>query len=85
MRRRVSPKRARHSKPEDFSRALDLFEQCVALGMQGPAIHYNIGVAAYRSGDLARAESAFREVARTPAMAALAHYNLGAGRAETRR
>jgi len=45
--------------------------------MQGPAIHYNIGVAAYRSGDLARADRAFREVARTPAMAALAHYNLG--------
>jgi len=60
----------------DFSRALSLYEQCLALGMQGPAIHYNIGVAAYRQGDLARAESAFQEVSRTPAMAALAHYNL---------
>jgi len=45
--------------------------------MEGPAVHYNIGVAAYRSGDLDRAERAFLEVARTPAMAALAHYNLG--------
>ncbi|HEY6123941.1 MAG TPA: tetratricopeptide repeat protein, partial [Steroidobacteraceae bacterium] len=54
-----------------------LYEQSVALGMQGPAVHYNIGVAAYRKGDLARAQSAFEEVARTPAMAALAHYNLG--------
>lgn len=45
--------------------------------MDGPAVHYNIGVAAYRSGDLARAERAFQEVARTPAMAALANYNLG--------
>jgi hypothetical protein len=45
--------------------------------MQGPAIHYNIGVAAYRGGDLARAERAFAEAARTPAMAALAYYNLG--------
>ena len=62
---------------KDFPRALQLFEQCLALGMQGPAIHYNIGVAAYRSGDFARAERAFHEVARTPAMAALAHYNLG--------
>ena len=61
----------------DFPRALLLYEQCLALGMQGPAIHYNIGVAAYRGGDLARAEQAFREVARTPAMAALADYNLG--------
>jgi len=45
--------------------------------MDGPAVHYNIGVAAFRSGALDRAERAFREVARTPAMAALAHYNLG--------
>jgi tetratricopeptide (TPR) repeat protein len=61
---------------QDFSRALGLYEQCLALGMQGPAVHYNIGVAAYRTGDWARAERAFQEVARTPAMAALAHYNL---------
>jgi len=54
-----------------------LYEQALALGLDGPAVHYNIGVAAYRSGDLARAERAFREVARTEAMAALAHYNLG--------
>ena len=60
----------------DFSRALFLYEQCLALGMQGPAVHYNIGVAAYRADYLARAETAFQEVARTPAMAALAHYNL---------
>jgi tetratricopeptide (TPR) repeat protein len=62
---------------QDFVKAQLLYEQCIALGMQGPAIHYNIGVSAYRSGDLARAESAFREVARTPAMAPLAYYNLG--------
>ncbi len=34
-------------------------------------------MAAFRSGDLARAELAFLTVARTPAMAPLAHYNLG--------
>jgi len=61
----------------EFTRALQLYEQCVQLGMQGPAVHFNIGVAAYRAGDYARAESAFREVARTPAMAQLAYYNLG--------
>lgn len=61
----------------DFPRALALYEQCVALGMSGPAVHFNIGVAAYRSGDYPRAERAFHEVAATPAMAALAHYNLG--------
>jgi tetratricopeptide (TPR) repeat protein len=62
---------------QDFSTALALYEQALALGLDGPAVHYNIGVAAYRSGALDRAERAFREVARTPAMAALAHYNLG--------
>ena len=45
--------------------------------MEGPAVQYNIGAAAYLGGDLPRAERAFLEVARTPAMAALAHYNLG--------
>lgn len=62
---------------QDFSTALTLYEQALALGLDGPAVHYNIGVAAYRSGALDRAERAFLEVARTPAMAALAHYNLG--------
>jgi hypothetical protein len=60
----------------DYSRALSLFEQCLQMGMQGPAVHYNVGVAAIRADNLARAEIAFKEVARTPAMAALAHYNL---------
>lgn len=45
--------------------------------MSGPAIHFNIGVASYRLGRYALAESSFREVARTPAMAGLAYYNLG--------
>lgn len=61
----------------DFASAQSFYEQALTLGMDGPAVHYNIGVAAYRSGDLHRAEQAFREVSRTPAMAALAHYNLG--------
>jgi tetratricopeptide (TPR) repeat protein len=62
---------------EDFSKARALFERALAAGMEGPAVHYNIGASAYRAGDLPRAERAFREVARTPSMAALAHYNLG--------
>ena len=62
---------------EDFSKARAHFEQALAAGMKGPAIQYNIGAAAYLGGDLPRAERAFLEVARTPEMAALAHYNLG--------
>jgi hypothetical protein len=45
--------------------------------MTGPAVHFNIGVCAYRLGRWSRAASAFREVARTSEMAPLAHYNLG--------
>lgn len=45
--------------------------------MSGPAVHFNIGVASFRLGRYAEAQSAFEEVARTPAMAGLAYYNLG--------
>lgn len=65
---------------QDYSRARALFERAHAAGMQGPVVHYNIGAAAFRGGDLPRAERAFREVAEastTPSMTALAHYNLG--------
>jgi tetratricopeptide (TPR) repeat protein len=62
---------------EDFSKARVLFEQALATGMDGPAIHYNIAAASYLGGDLPRAEREFREVARTPSMAPLAYYNLG--------
>jgi tetratricopeptide (TPR) repeat protein len=57
--------------------ALQEFEAAVTSGLSGPAVHFNMGVAAYRLGQYSRAEAAFKEVARTPAMAALAHYNLG--------
>ena len=62
---------------QDYSRARALYEQALAAGIEGPAVHYNIGSAAYLAGNLPRAERAFREVARTPSMAALAYYNLG--------
>jgi tetratricopeptide (TPR) repeat protein len=62
---------------QDFATGLDSFEAAAAAGMSGPAVQFNIGVCAYRIGRWSRATSAFREVARTPQMAALAHYNLG--------
>lgn len=61
----------------DYEQALALFEAAADAGMSGPAVQFNIGVAAYRAGRRERAETAFLEAARTPAMAALAHYNLG--------
>jgi hypothetical protein len=72
---------------EDYSRARALFERASAEGMQGAAIHYNIGAAAFRGGDLPRAERAFRDVAEastTPSMTALAHYTLGLIAMQTR-
>lgn len=62
---------------QDYATALNAFEGAVAAGMSGPAVHFNIGVCAYKLGRWERAETAFREVARTPEMAALAQYNLG--------
>lgn len=62
---------------QDYVTALNAFEGAVAAGMTGPAVHFNIGVCAYKLGRWARADAAFREVARTREMAALARYNLG--------
>jgi tetratricopeptide (TPR) repeat protein len=62
---------------QDYANALNAFESAVSAGMTGPAVHFNIGVCAYKLGRWDRAEAAFREVARTPEMAALARYNLG--------
>lgn len=63
---------------KDYSRALANFEEARNAGVEGPAIHYNIGACHYRLGDYARAEVEFRLVAdRYPAMRSLAEYNLG--------
>jgi tetratricopeptide (TPR) repeat protein len=61
----------------NYSAALAEFEDAAAAGMNGPAVQFNIGVAAWRAGHLARADEAFSRVALTPEMAALAHYNRG--------
>jgi hypothetical protein len=71
----------------DFSGALEAFESAVRAGLTGPAVQFNIGVAAFRLKRYERAEAAFLETARTSSMAALAHYNLGlvaAGRDDMR-
>jgi tetratricopeptide (TPR) repeat protein len=62
----------------DYLRALAYFEDARDAGVEGPAVHYNIGVCQYRLGNYAQAEAAFRLVAdRYPKMRALAEYNLG--------
>ena len=62
---------------QDFASALEAFETAVANGQEGPAVHYNIGVAAYRLQQYDKARAAFERVSQTPTMAGLALYNLG--------
>ena len=61
----------------DHESALQSFLAARDAGLDGPAVHYNIGVSAWALGRLELAEQAFRETARFPRMAALAYYNLG--------
>ncbi len=63
-----------------FDEALDLYGQAGAVLPGRAEIPYNMGVAAYRQGDLARAAELFdqaRLLAADPAMQARSAYNLG--------
>lgn len=63
---------------EDYLLALSSFQSARDAGMEGPAIHYNIGVSHYRLGQLGQAKAEFLVIAeRYPAMRELAEYNLG--------
>ncbi len=65
---------------ERFQDALDLYEQAGALMPDTAEIPYNMGVAAYRAGDLERASALFdnaRTLAANPSMQARSAYNLG--------
>jgi tetratricopeptide (TPR) repeat protein len=63
---------------DDYLRALAHFQRARQQGLDGPAIHYNIGVCHYRLGEYREAQAAFALIAdRYPAMRALAQYNLG--------
>jgi tetratricopeptide (TPR) repeat protein len=63
---------------EDYLRALSNFQAAQDLGLDGPAIHYNIAVCHYKLGDYQAADAAFRLVSDDyPSMRPLAEYNLG--------
>jgi hypothetical protein len=62
---------------KDYQAALASYEAAAAAGLSGTAVAFNIGVAAYRARQFARARQAFADAARDPSMTALAHYNLG--------
>ncbi|NGX16966.1 tetratricopeptide repeat protein [Wenzhouxiangella sp. XN24] len=65
------------SREGDFATALEFFIAARDAGMDGAAVHYNIGVSAWELDRLELAREAFLVVARSPEMAALAYYNLG--------
>jgi hypothetical protein len=60
----------------DLTKALALFEQARAGGMNTPPLLYNMGVVYFRLGQHESAEAVFQELLDTP-HAALARYNLG--------
>jgi hypothetical protein len=60
----------------ELTKALALFEQARAAGMNTPPLLYNMGVVYFRLGRHELAESVFQELLDTP-HAALARYNLG--------
>ena len=65
---------------ERYHDASDLYEKAGSLLPEAAEIPYNMGVAAYRQGDLARAVELFdqaRLLARDPSMQARTAYNLG--------
>lgn len=62
----------------DFEQALLEFRTARAVGMQTPAVLYNIGVCEYRGGYYAESVETFGDLSvRYPSMQALANYNMG--------
>jgi hypothetical protein len=61
----------------EFAAAVRLFEAARAAGLDTSALHFNLGVAYYRSGRPRAARDAFQAAYRRGGMAAPAAYNLG--------
>ena len=60
----------------NYQAAREQFEAALALGMDSPALHYNLGVACFKTGDYRAAERYFSTLLEGPDQA-LAQYNLG--------
>lgn len=61
----------------DHDRAVEHFEAARAAGLDTGALHFNLGVAYYRSGRIQAAETAFRRAVDSGTMVAPALYQLG--------
>jgi arylsulfatase A-like enzyme/Flp pilus assembly protein TadD len=60
-----------------YQEALAAFAGCVTINPQNPANHNNLGLAYWNSGDVAKAEAAYRQALQQDNQFALAHANLG--------
>lgn len=60
----------------DYQRALIAFLKARSLGMDKPALYYNLGACYYHLEQYRKSRNAFLRVAATPNMADLGHYNL---------
>lgn len=67
----------RSFKAGDYAVAVSGFERAQSLGMDKPALYYNLGVVYYRLARWEEAIAAFRKTADYPDMAPLAYYNIG--------
>jgi len=61
----------------DYEAALRFFAEARRGGLDTPGLHYDLGATYYRLQRYAEAEAEFTSLARDPAWAALAAYNLG--------
>jgi len=62
----------------DYASALLSFQSARDSGLDGPAVHYNIAVCHFKTGDLDKARQTFILIVdRFPEMRGLAEYNLG--------
>lgn len=62
----------------EYSTALSAFETALASGQTGPAVHYNIGVCQFQTGQYDDAAETFTLISlKYPKMRALAEYNRG--------
>jgi tetratricopeptide (TPR) repeat protein len=61
----------------DYAAALQSFLEAQRAGLDTPGLHYNLGATYYRLQRYPEAEREFQALARDPAWAALAGYNLG--------
>ncbi len=60
----------------NYHAAREQFEAALAQGVDSPALHYNLAVACFKTGDYRAAEASFSKLLGGPD-AALANYNLG--------